>query len=227
MKVFLHAVFAPCLHCPARRRWRSWGGATCRCARGRNALDGAGCALIAAPTCACSRAPVRAPWRSSPTRWAQERVVKGAPYCADALHESVQPLADGNRIVQRQVTRLCRDGEGRTRQEVDYDGRKRVYLRDPVAREAWMLDPERKTARLLAGTRARGPSHRAGQPATERLWRDVRRAHARVGAVVAGPPQSRPGGRATGAPDPPVAPKPWRRRSRWSLWQGILPAGWP
>jgi hypothetical protein len=86
-----------------------------------------------------------------------ERVVKGAPYCADALHESVQPLADGNRIVQRQVTRLCRDGEGRTRQEVDYDGRKRVYLRDPVAREAWLLDPERKTARFLAGTRARGP----------------------------------------------------------------------
>ena len=31
----------------------------------------------------------------------QERIVKGAPYCADAVHESVQPLADGNRIVHR------------------------------------------------------------------------------------------------------------------------------
>ena len=44
-----------------------------------------------------------------------ERIVKGAPYCATAVHESVQPLADGNRIVHRQQSQLCRDGEGRTR----------------------------------------------------------------------------------------------------------------
>ena len=48
----------------------------------------------------------------------RERVVKGAPYCADAVHETIQPLADGNRIVRKQSTRLCRDGEGRTRREV-------------------------------------------------------------------------------------------------------------
>lgn len=80
-----------------------------------------------------------------------ERIVKGAPYCADAELEAVQPLADGNRIVRRHTTRLCRDGEGRTRQEVDRAGRKTVYLRDPVARESWVLDPERKTARRLGG----------------------------------------------------------------------------
>jgi hypothetical protein len=79
----------------------------------------------------------------------RERVVKGAPYCADAEQESVQPLADGNRIVRKQTTRLCRDGEGRTRQEVDRGGRKIVYLRDPRARESWVLDPQRKTARRL------------------------------------------------------------------------------
>jgi len=78
-----------------------------------------------------------------------ERVVKGAPYCADAELESVQPLTDGNRIVRRQVTRLCRDGEGRTRQEVERGSRRIVYLRDPIAREGWVLDPERKTARRL------------------------------------------------------------------------------
>jgi hypothetical protein len=88
----------------------------------------------------------------------QERIVKGAPYCADALHESVQPLADGNRIVRRQVTRLCRDGEGRTRQEIEHDGRKRVYLRDPVAREAWVLDPERKSARRIGLGRLDAPA---------------------------------------------------------------------
>lgn len=82
---------------------------------------------------------------------ADERVVKGAPYCADAVHETIQTLADGNRIVKRQSSRLCRDGEGRTRQEVERGSRKSVYLRDPVARENWVLDPERKAARRLRG----------------------------------------------------------------------------
>ena len=87
-----------------------------------------------------------ASWASG--EMASERVVKAAPYCADAVHETVQSLADGNRIVHTQTTRLCRDGEGRTRQEVTgRDGRKAVYLRDPVARENWAIDPERKTAR--------------------------------------------------------------------------------
>lgn len=78
-----------------------------------------------------------------------ERVVKGAPYCADAVHESVQTLADGNRIVRSQKTRLCRDGDGRTRQEVERGDRKLVWLRDPVAKQGWLLDPQRKTARRL------------------------------------------------------------------------------
>lgn len=90
-----------------------------------------------------------------------ERVVKGAPYCADAVHESVQTLADGNRIVRKQQTRLCRDGEGRTRQEVDRGGRKLVWLRDPVAKQGWLLDPERKTARRLGHF---GHVGHAGQP---------------------------------------------------------------
>ncbi len=81
----------------------------------------------------------------------REAVVKGAPYCAQALHEFVQPLMDGNRIVHQQTSQLCRDGEGRTRQEVDRQGRKWVYLRDPVGGANWLLDPERKTARYLGG----------------------------------------------------------------------------
>jgi hypothetical protein len=77
----------------------------------------------------------------------QERVVQGAPYCADAVHETVQQLADGNRIVQKQSSRQCRDGQGRTRQEVTTrNGRVNVFLRDPVAKEAWMLDGDRKLA---------------------------------------------------------------------------------
>ncbi|MBI5717942.1 MAG: hypothetical protein HZC37_09685 [Burkholderiales bacterium] len=85
-----------------------------------------------------------------------ERVVKGAPYCAEAVHENVQWLPDPggaapNRIVRQNTTRLCRDGEGRTRQEVERGGRRYVYLRDPVAREGWVLDTQRKTARRLSG----------------------------------------------------------------------------
>jgi len=83
---------------------------------------------------------------------ANERVVKGAPFCAEAQHEQVQWLPDGsggapNRIVRQTAWKICRDGEGRTRQEVERDGSTRVYLRDPVARENWVIDPARKTAR--------------------------------------------------------------------------------
>lgn len=79
-----------------------------------------------------------------------ERVVKGAPYCATAVHENVQPLADGNRIVRRQSSQLCRDGEGRTRREVQREGGPKViYLNDPVAKESWVLYPDQKRAQRL------------------------------------------------------------------------------
>jgi hypothetical protein len=75
-----------------------------------------------------------------------ERRVTGAPYCADAINESVQVLADGNRIVHKTSTRLCRDSEGRTRQETEINGHTRVYITDPVAKRQWTLDPKEKTA---------------------------------------------------------------------------------
>ena len=87
----------------------------------------------------------------------RERVVQNAPYCADAVHESVQSLADGNRIVQRQASRQCRDGQGRTRQEVQgAGGRRNVFVRDPVAHESWLLDIEGKRAVRLDAPRHAG-----------------------------------------------------------------------
>ncbi len=101
-----------------------------------------------------------------------EAVVKGAPYCATAVHESVQPLLDGNRIVRRHTSQLCRDGEGRTRHEVQRDGgSKRVYLRDPVARETWVLDPERKSARRFAMTVEVGQATRGAELAAAQAER--------------------------------------------------------
>jgi hypothetical protein len=113
-----------------------------------------------------------------------EAVVKGAPYCATAVHESVQPLLDGNRIVRRHTSQLCRDGEGRTRHEVQPEGgAKRIYLRDPIARESWLLDPERKTARhfalaMDAEQRARSAEQASSQAERQRHLADLQRAAA-------------------------------------------------
>ena len=134
----------------------------------------------------------------------QERIIKGAPYCADAVHESVQPLADGNRIVHRQITRLCRDGEGRTRQEIEHDGRKRVYLRDPIAREGWVLDPERKSARRVGLGRLDAPADGAAWREYGERMRDWARSfRERLVAQPAVPPL------AATQPAPPEAPTAW------------------
>ena len=45
------------------------------------------------------------------------RIVKGAPFLAEAISESVQTLADGNQISRQTVSHLYRDSEGRFRRE--------------------------------------------------------------------------------------------------------------
>src|SRR5207237_7712947 len=45
------------------------------------------------------------------------RVVKGAPYSADAVTETVQTLGDGNRIARKNTAKVYRDSDGRTRYE--------------------------------------------------------------------------------------------------------------
>ncbi|OYT91490.1 MAG: hypothetical protein CFE43_13330 [Burkholderiales bacterium PBB3] len=102
------------------------------------------------------------------------REVKGAPYCADAVHESTQYLIDPasstpNKIVRKNSSTLCRDSEGRTRQEIDGAGRKQIFLRDPVAKESWMLDPERKTAIRLGAMQPMAPG---AQPGDSGAWRE-------------------------------------------------------
>lgn len=143
---------------------------------------------------------------------AGEQLVKGAPYCADAVHETVQHLPDAtgaatNRIVRKQTTRLCRDGEGRTRQEVERDGVRRVYLRDPVSRENWVLDPAARTARRL-GT-SLGVSMQLSLPAElhdSNAWRE----HAeRLREWARGVAERARGGSAAGMPPlPPLPPAP-------------------
>src|SRR5687767_15554914 len=47
-----------------------------------------------------------------------ERIVKNSPFSADAVSESVQTLADGNRIVRSSTNKLYRNSEGRFRREL-------------------------------------------------------------------------------------------------------------
>ena len=78
----------------------------------------------------------------------ESRIVRGAPYSAEAVTETVQALADGNRIVRQSVTRIFRDSEGRTRREtVGSDGQvSTVMISDPVSESQWMLMPAQRIA---------------------------------------------------------------------------------
>jgi len=72
------------------------------------------------------------------------KTTTGAPYSAEATTETVQMLADGNRIARKTIVRIYRDSDGRTRREfVTADGSRveSVAIVDPVAGSSVMFDP--------------------------------------------------------------------------------------
>ncbi len=85
--------------------------------------------------------------------------VKNAPFSADAVSESVQMLADGNRIVRSSSSKLYRNSEGRFRREMApgsggmlgslYAFGQAVTLLDPVGGLRYAIDPYMKTARQV------------------------------------------------------------------------------
>jgi hypothetical protein len=81
--------------------------------------------------------------------------VKGAPYSATMNNESVQTLADGNRIVQTTTGTVFRDSQGRTRQDAALpaignlsaaSAPHLVFIQDPVAGTSYTLNLTDKTA---------------------------------------------------------------------------------
>jgi len=78
------------------------------------------------------------------------KVVKGAPYSAEAITETIQTLVDGNRIVNRMNSTLYRDSEGRTRREQSLkaigpfnnggEPIQTIFISDPVASVTYALD---------------------------------------------------------------------------------------
>lgn len=72
---------------------------------------------------------------------------RGNPYSARETREFKQTLSDGTVISRSSVRLLTRDGAGRTRQELRQpDGTARVYINDPVAKRAYVIDPQRRAA---------------------------------------------------------------------------------
>lgn len=88
----------------------------------------------------------------------ENRVVKGAPYSAQAVTEFTQTLADGNSIHRTNTASIVRDSEGRTRREqtlnsigsigASTSALKSTIIHDPVAGVTYMLDPSSHTARM-------------------------------------------------------------------------------
>jgi len=89
---------------------------------------------------------------------AQSATVQGAPYSATVTNESVQTLADGNRIVQTSTGTTARDAQGRSRQDTALpaignlsaaNAPHLVFIQDPVAQVSYVLNLTDKTAQKL------------------------------------------------------------------------------
>ncbi len=91
------------------------------------------------------------------------KLVKGAPYSAEAVTESIQMLSDGNRIVNRSSSMIYRDSEGRTRREQTIkaisgvanvaEPLQTIFISDPVAGVSYSLDSRTRTAHKLSPMR--------------------------------------------------------------------------
>ena len=84
--------------------------------------------------------------------------VQGAPYSATITNESVQTLADGNRIVHSSTGTIARDSQGRTRQDLAMPAIGNlpvakaphlVLIHDPVAETSYTLNLTDKTAHKM------------------------------------------------------------------------------
>jgi len=84
--------------------------------------------------------------------------LQGAPYSGTITNESVQMLADGNRIVQSSTGSVARDSQGRTRQDTTLppignlsaaNAPHLVFIQDPVAQVSYSLNLTDKTAHKM------------------------------------------------------------------------------
>jgi hypothetical protein len=91
------------------------------------------------------------------------KVVKDAPYSADAVTETIQTLGDGNRIVRNSSSKIYRDSAGRTRREqamkvvgpwaVSGEAPLMITIHDPVSGVYYNLNSSSKTAHKMTAFR--------------------------------------------------------------------------
>lgn len=139
-----------------------------------------------------------------------EKIVKGSPFTAEAVNESVQVLADGNRIVRSSTNKLYRNSEGRFRREISgnsggslstfYTVGPGITILDPVLGFRYLIDYNLKTARVatlkeaplaLSGTLKVLPAQAAIEAATADKIRTelaAERVRSEVKATVAAAP---------------------------------------
>ena len=144
--------------------------------------------------------------------------IKGAPYSAQAVTESVQTLADGNRIVHKSCSTIYRDSEGRTRNEQTVgevgpyatmnEPSQLIMINDPVGGAHYMLDPRSKTARKLnffiTGTAS--PDGKAMRNVTIRVDPMAKEHAAETAAKVQAEANTASGVRVAMPPMPPMPP---------------------
>lgn len=113
---------------------------------------------------------------------AQTNPVKGAPYMAEAVTETVQRLSDGTRITNSNSTKVYRDSEGRTRTDTTVkalgpwvaegsgSGKAISSIFDPVTKESLTLHHDTKTAtKASLGMAMRVPAGPAGETVVRKL----------------------------------------------------------
>jgi hypothetical protein len=102
---------------------------------------------------------------------ADNQVVKGKPYAADTSTETVQVLADGNRIVNRSVSKFYRDSQGRTRREQTFGNvdpstpsphEMKIFIDDPVTSASYVVDPGEKSVRPISRAKKLLDEHEGG-----------------------------------------------------------------
>ena len=102
------------------------------------------------------------------------KLVKGAPYSAQALTETIQVLGDGNRIVNKSTASVYRDSEGRTRREQSLraigpfananEPQTSIVINDPVSGNSYVLDDRNHSARKMAMRRFEFKVPAPGEP---------------------------------------------------------------
>ncbi|MFN0083782.1 MAG: hypothetical protein ACKVX9_00200 [Blastocatellia bacterium] len=92
--------------------------------------------------------------------FSDNKIVKGAPYSATAITETVQTLSDGSKLTRKKTDMLYRDSEGRTRREQQFDRvgpfpiegepHQVVSINDVASGQRFFLDPRKRVARKMS-----------------------------------------------------------------------------